>query len=1037
MRVFHVTKRKNQIQHSITRLRDLYSDLLTILHLEQDLEPIAWDLKSADSADTTTTITTGSYGGDLLYQPVALKEEEDLPWPEKAHGHVQVVDSDFAGLDSTNNSNNWALPNECPSHWIWYQLSAVNISITFPSALGSHENDLEDLIREDHPYLDDTSSSLLLLTAAREKEAQVVEIIRSIGEIVIYGEKNTRWSSSYTITTNTTNVNTNNQVFEYFCDKNMLSLLVDIMMAKPSSCSTRSSSTYRTAIRYSGVVWTASVKAQILQTISIFVSNVSDQRSLYYLLSSNSVNKIIMGVVPLEQWSDSALDEILPVYISFLKSMALQLANKPDLFHFFYHPNGQESGNDSPSIFLPLFPLLYAAVEVTTSTCKGAQSDTFVQTTALNIILNIFQLEDPNISSIILQSRVEQHMLMSHLCQQLNERYLAIIDIMIGKHVSSWRQEALVCECRKLEDVLHLVTDFLWSCSKSSIDISKRLCEYILANVMNNPVLDNLMIHSSSLCDEPHDCEYSEARAKCISSLLFITLFFFTLDYVPLRRMVAVAVFHPYKPHKMWIRERKNMGGEFVIAPALNEIMMNHFTVLHDDPDQEQNDKEEIDFIKSSPLVKVESNDVRNLLHDILSGNMGHGAFVLVSLFAEKILQSEDLNLNMLQTFGLLPSSSTLSPPSSCWLVSSLSSYLNTLPNNISTKTNEYELNMAISLSASTMIQFSRLFRDNNDILTEETIAYVMDTFKPLIQSVSNVRYFLASRCKDSLSLPLPENLIPDMMERIIQHLYSLVDSKTAYVEYWFDVQSFFSKDHTAFCNILTESTATKRDVEYDQNSFMFRALLLINALDHICAAFQKVFLSNRINDIPNISTRVKASSEIALLGSLNLQSIVGTDFVIKNQRYFRFSPSLALSDIANSKSKAFTNGTEEKDKRRELADKILLMASSKSSEFLLVVDDDELLVVKPKVLDSCEGTILCCTLINNVIAIASDEEWLHIAIRNAEDVGVLISKGNMALRFRSAEECLRVKDYIQGVKSTWCAEMVEKIHQFCVSCEL
>lgn len=287
-----------------------------------------------------------------------------------------------------------------------------------------HDNEDDD----DQPSMTESiqhqsNKPLLIDKKARDMESNVVELIRSIGEIVIYGEKKHYHTNVVSLSSqrpphdtsthstndddhdddtlgsgSKTNEIVHQEVFEYFCEKNMLALLVDLLLAKPSTsiihrrqyhcgdlhchCHHQHHRRHDAILAhssYTGVTWTAPVKAQILQTISIFVSNVSDTKSLYYLLSNNYINRIITNMVPLEQWSDMALDEILPIYISFLKTMALLLANKLDLFPFFVCRFLEEEDEDDgvigtscSSSSMPLFPLFHAAVHIVTSSSKVA-----------------------------------------------------------------------------------------------------------------------------------------------------------------------------------------------------------------------------------------------------------------------------------------------------------------------------------------------------------------------------------------------------------------------------------------------------------------------------------------------------------------------------------------------------------------------------------------------------------------------------------------------------------------------------------------
>jgi hypothetical protein len=79
-------------------------------------------------------------------------------------------------------------------------------------------------------------------------EGRVVEILRRMGEVVVYGEQNT----------------TPTQLFDYFCEKNMLALLVDVFLGQGEGA---------------GCARSIKVKVQTLQTVGILVGNVKEEVS--------------------------------------------------------------------------------------------------------------------------------------------------------------------------------------------------------------------------------------------------------------------------------------------------------------------------------------------------------------------------------------------------------------------------------------------------------------------------------------------------------------------------------------------------------------------------------------------------------------------------------------------------------------------------------------------------------------------------------------------------------------------------------------
>ncbi|XP_075996038.1 protein CLEC16A isoform X3 [Genypterus blacodes] len=117
----------------------------------------------------------------------------------------------------------------------------------------------------------------------------LVETIRSITEILIWGDQN------------------DSSVFDFFLEKNMLAFFLNILRQKSG--------------RY--------VCVQLLQTLNILFENISHETSLYYLLSNNHVNSIIVHKF------DFSDEEIMAYYISFLKTLSLKLNNHT--VHFFYN----------------------------------------------------------------------------------------------------------------------------------------------------------------------------------------------------------------------------------------------------------------------------------------------------------------------------------------------------------------------------------------------------------------------------------------------------------------------------------------------------------------------------------------------------------------------------------------------------------------------------------------------------------------------------------------------------------------------------
>ena len=73
---------------------------------------------------------------------------------------------------------------------------------------------------------------------------------------------------------------------------------------------------------------------QLLQTLNILFENIRNETSLYFLLSNNHINNIILNKF------DFADEEVMAYYISFLKTLSLKLNTHS--IHFFFNERMSE-----------------------------------------------------------------------------------------------------------------------------------------------------------------------------------------------------------------------------------------------------------------------------------------------------------------------------------------------------------------------------------------------------------------------------------------------------------------------------------------------------------------------------------------------------------------------------------------------------------------------------------------------------------------------------------------------------------------------
>lgn len=174
-------------------------------------------------------------------------------------------------------------------------------------------------------------------TVSEHNRGLLVESLRCIAEILIWGDQN------------------DSSVFDFFLEKNMLSYFLHIMRQKSGGSSF--------------------VCVQLLQTLNILFENIRNETSLYYLLSNNHVNSIIVHKF------DFSDEDVMGYYILFLKTLSLKL--NVHTIHFFYN----EHTND--------FPLYTEAIKFFN------HPESMVRIAVRTISLNVYRVENPNMLEFI------------------------------------------------------------------------------------------------------------------------------------------------------------------------------------------------------------------------------------------------------------------------------------------------------------------------------------------------------------------------------------------------------------------------------------------------------------------------------------------------------------------------------------------------------------------------------------------------------------------------------------------------------------
>jgi hypothetical protein len=817
--------------------------------------------------------------------------------------------------------------------------------------------------------------SVSVLAAARAKESKVFDVIFSIGETICKA--------------------CDEEVWAYFCDKNILSLLVDIAKAKPEESGTV----------FCGVVFSPKVKAQVFCFLTAILSNADgDETSLYFLLSSNHMNDTVSFFVPLHQWTLHALEETVPHFCILLRHLTLRLLDRPQLVQFFV-----DSGDHEESVATQeCFPLLHAAVHVLSSTF--AQSDAFVYETAFGVVLNLLQIPSDGIRSAIEGAVRDQDILLSHLCQRLTARYRHIARLTVG--ISSGdpaRSKAIGRELAHLQELFQVINDVLW-CGLRPLNV--RFCEYLL-RVLFQHILPDLLLcvdkdngpemHSSSNeseipADDPLICE---EEAHCIASLVFLIQLFSTLEYAPLLKMCAVAVFHPLSPKDGFAKEMPGGSGQesghFVFQSALNAIL---------------NDSRATD--NAASMAPAKNNPYRAVLFAMIRGDLGYRCFVPAAMVLQGLLDSQ-------LEISFLASLQVVDPPAaaeedrregrSSEFQDGIGHFLSR--NQRPSETASIAIECAGALSLSFISHLIVSWTTNG---TSFEHFHHRFTSSSLVLAIATARTKYAAKAKTMSEAAELSDIFIDLVELELSRRYVAVPGENDTKVFVCDLNA--NNCHHFQCDpeILVRTLRDTGSNEVEDAKFTIRALFYLRSLVRVLVETDQNLnscigphsIGSRWTEETFFevrTTEVMEDDYIELVGREERPQL-GTELDIRGRTFFYCVPS--LPDINSSYSSS-------SDQKRRLTQDLIRMAMpGQQEELLLVLDPTDLFVLRPNLRNGAcnRGVILCHAPIGAVIATVPERELLHIAVRQTEE-SFFVKNGNMSLRFDSVGTSRIAEQYL------------------------
>lgn len=247
-------------------------------------------------------------------------------------------------------------------------------------------------------------------TVSESNRGLLVESLRSIAEILIWGDQH------------------DSSVFDFFLEKNMLSYFLHIMRQKSGGASF--------------------VCVQLLQTLNILFENIRNETSLYYLLSNNHVNSIIVHKF------DFSDEDVMGYYILFLKTLSLKL--NTHTIHFFYN----EHTND--------FPLYTEAIKFFN------HPESMVRIAVRTISLNVYKVQNPSMLQFIRDKTAAPYF--SNLVWFIGKHILEL-DTCVRTDVDHQSQSRLSNLVAEHLDHLHYLNDIL---CLDIVDLNAVLTEHLL-----------------------------------------------------------------------------------------------------------------------------------------------------------------------------------------------------------------------------------------------------------------------------------------------------------------------------------------------------------------------------------------------------------------------------------------------------------------------------------------------------------------------------------------------------------------------------
>ncbi|XP_022965446.1 uncharacterized protein LOC111465350 [Cucurbita maxima] len=413
----------------------------------------------------------------------------------------------------------------------------------------------------------------------------VIEALRSISELITYGDQH---DASF---------------FEFFMEKQIMAEFVRILT----------------------ISRTASVSLQLLQTMSIIIQNLKSEHAIYYLFSTEHMNKLITYAF------DFRSDELLSYYISFLRAISGKL-NKNTISLLV------KTQKDK----VVSFPMYVEAIRF------AFHEETMIRTAVRALTLNVYHVGDDYVNRFITSPPHAEYF--SNLvnffrkqCIKLNE---LVFETVRSTELST---STILAAVDEIEDNLYYISDVI---SAGIPDVGMLITDNILRHLIFPLLLPSLRIEA-----------VNGIHIGAVTSLYLLCCILRIVKIKDLANTISAAFFCPLDAFSPHYEDELNGTMAQLCCENNSSNSSGSDSIVRQPLDAESLRKEVTDSSASKP--ELEDGTVKNgcpgshleLREALLSHiTIGDDVQVLGALSVlATLLQTKELDESMLDAIGILP----------------------------------------------------------------------------------------------------------------------------------------------------------------------------------------------------------------------------------------------------------------------------------------------------------------------------------------------------------------------------------------------